>query len=323
MTTNLSGIDKAKADSLLAKIKNAATAAKLSMPMAMRRYAYERMLKIMADNGMADGFCIKGGMLLGAMFKGRLLRPTEDLDLNGLIAAMSIRDMETDLRKISALHDGRDGLRFDVSTLKVVKNRDDDVIRGGKIHITAFIGKTRIPLKLDVGYGNPVTPGIEMVELPTLLPSLISSIPFKAYPIETVISEKVHAMHRHGLLNSRHKDYFDIMMLAKHYEIDGTNLAQAIFNTFDIFRMPDGPTNPVPKELPALSKAYAAQRSNQAQWQAFLMETHADDKSTFAEAVEFCADLIYPAINANHTGESPGVWLPGSGWVEPQSRFTI
>jgi predicted nucleotidyltransferase component of viral defense system len=323
MTPNLLETDKAKADSLLAKIKNASTASKLSMPMAMRRYAYERMLKVMADNGMSDGFCLKGGMLLGAMFKGRLLRPTEDLDLNGLIAAMSIRDMENDLRKIAALHDGSDGLRFDVSTLKVVKNRDDDIIKGGKIHITAFIGKTKIPMKIDVGYGNPITPGVEMIEMPTLLPSLISSIPFKAYPIETVISEKVHAMFRHGLLNSRHKDYFDIMMLAKNYDIDGGNLTEAIINTFDIFKTPDSPPNPVPKELPALSKAYSTQRSQQAQWQAFLMETHADDKSTFAEAVEYCADLIYPAINAVHTGDNPGLWMANTGWVEPRSSLTI
>ncbi len=317
MTPNRLETDKARAESLLAKIKNAASTSKLSMPMAMRRYAYERMLNVMATNGMSDGFCIKGGMLLGAMFKGRLLRPTEDCDLNGLTAGMSIRDMEADLRKIAAIHDGADGLRFDVSTLKIVKNRDDDVIKGGKIHITAFIGKTRIPLKIDVGYGNPMTPGVDAIQMPTLLPSLIPSIPFKASPLETVISEKVHAMYRHGLLNTRHKDYFDIMMLAKYYDIDGGNLTQAISNTFEKF------DDKVPSDFHALSKEFASQRSQQAQWQAFLMETHADERSTFEQAVDYCASLLYPAIKAVHSNDDPGLWMPQTGWVEPRNRLAI
>jgi predicted nucleotidyltransferase component of viral defense system len=317
MTAIPTAAEKAKAESLLAKIKNAASTSKLSTPMALRRYAYERMLSIMAENGMADGFCIKGGMLLGARFKGRLLRPTEDLDLNGLIATMSIRDMEADLRRMAALHSGEDGLHFDISTLKIVKNRDDDIIRGGKLHLMAYIGKTRIPLKIDIGYGNVVTPGVELISLPTLLPNLIPSIPFKAYPNETVISEKLHAMFRHGLLNSRHKDYFDVMMLAENYDIDGDNLRDAIKNTFDTFM------DEVPAIVPALSREFANQRSQQAQWQAFLMETHADQNITFAAAVDYCSDFLYPAINAVRTQESPGIWRPAYGWGEPQARLIV
>lgn len=309
--------DQARAESLLAKIKNAANSMKISMPMAMRRYAYERMLSVMAENGMSEGFCIKGGMLLGTMFKGRLLRPTEDLDLNGLRIGMSIRDMGADLRKIAAIHSGNDGLRFDIDSLKIVKNRDDDIIKGGKLHLMAYIGKARIPLKIDIGYGNPITPGVEMIKMPTLIPGLIDAIPFQAYPMETVISEKVHAMYRHGLLNTRHKDYFDIMMLAQNYEIDGATLADALVNTFEIF------LDKVPEQLPALTKEFSSQRSHQSQWQAFLLETHAESNIPFTEAVEYCSLFLIPVIQSIHGNAVPGLWTPQSGWHSPSQRIAI
>ncbi len=296
--------------SLLAKIKNAARDHRLAMPTAMRRYAYERMLFLMKEGGLAEGFSLKGGMLMAAMFQGRKLRPTEDLDLNGE-KGLSLRDMEDVIRKIATAHDGSDGLIFDIDTLKILKNRDDSTIKGGAITMIARIGNARISIKIDVGYGNSIVPETRMIKYPTLIPSVIPSFEFPGYPIETVISEKLHAAYSHGLLNTRLKDYFDIYHLASNFEINGADLAEALEQTFAL----KGDT--VPNEFIALSDKFAQQPNKEKQWRAFLREADAEDDPSFLETVRYVESFIRPVMEHITKGNPDMNWTPIDGWIEP------
>lgn len=298
---------KNQSASLLAKIKNASKDHGLAMPTAMRRYAYERMLVIMKDAGLDEGFSLKGGMLIAAMFQGRKLRPTEDIDLSGQ-EGLSLRDMEDVLRKIFAAHDELDGLRFDSDSLKILKNRDDNIIKGGAITLQAYIGAARIPLKIDVGYGNSIVPETKMIKLPTLIPSIIPPFEFPGYPIETIISEKLHAAFRHGILNTRLKDYFDIFHLVANFEISGVDLAEALRQTFKTH----GDTTP--ETFIALSDQYAKQPHMEKQWQAFLKECKSEDSANFFETVKFVEAFIQPVIESI-TKDAPSMnWTPEHGW---------
>ncbi len=69
----------------------------------------------------------------------------------------------------------------------------------------------RIPITVDVGFGDAVEPGVEDIDLPVLLD--IPSPRLRAYPPETVIAAKLHAMVIPGMANSRMKDYYDVWML--------------------------------------------------------------------------------------------------------------
>lgn len=294
-------------ESLLAKLKNASKANGIAMPTAMRRYSYERMLSLMKDVGIDQGFSLKGGMLIAAMFQGRRLRPTEDLDLNGR-KGLSLRDMEDVIRTMCAAHDGSDGLLFDAASLKIIKNRDDNFIKGGSIAVNALIGKARVPLKIDAGYGNTITPCTSPILLPTLLPSIIAPFEFPAYPVETVISEKLHASYKHGLLNSRIKDYFDIFHLSRTYELDGQTLAEAILATFSTF------DDEVPLEFAALTQTYAQQPGMEKQWHAFLKEAQAEDGSSFKDVVQAVNDFTRPILETAVNGAAAMQWSPVDGW---------
>ena len=54
----------------------------------------------------------------------------------------------------------------------------------------------------------------------------------RAYPPETIIAEKFHAMVVLGRANSRMKDYYDVWMLVSAFEIDREQLRRAIAPTF-------------------------------------------------------------------------------------------
>jgi hypothetical protein len=53
-----------------------------------------------------------------------------------------------------------------------------------------------------------------------------------AYPRYTVVAEKLEALSKLGMTNSRMKDYFDLLILAHHTDFDGETLCQAIKATF-------------------------------------------------------------------------------------------
>jgi predicted nucleotidyltransferase component of viral defense system len=66
--------------------------------------------------------------------------------------------------------------------------------------------------------------------LPVLLD--MPSPHLRAYPPETVIAEKLHAMVVLGRANSRMKDYYDVWMLTSTFDLDPERMRQAIAATF-------------------------------------------------------------------------------------------
>ena len=99
-----------------------------------------------------------------------------------------------------------------------------------RVTFEARLGKIRIPLQVDIGFGDAVTPQAQQEEFPTLLdlpaPILLT------YPRETAIAEKFEAIVNLGLTNSRMKDYYDIWLLSQQFDFDGVNLVRAIEATF-------------------------------------------------------------------------------------------
>jgi len=86
----------------------------------------------------------------------------------------------------------------------------------------------------------------------------------RAYPPETVIAEKFHAMVVLGRANSRMKDYYDVWMLTGAFEIDPERLRRAIVATFA------RRSTAIPVEVPGgLSDAFAIDPGKRRQWDAF------------------------------------------------------
>ena len=81
--------------------------------------------------------------------------------------------------------------------------------------LEARLGRARIDLQVNLGFGDVITPKAETVEYPTLLG--MDPPRLRPYPRETVVAEKLEAMVKLGIANSRMKDFFDLSVLARSF----------------------------------------------------------------------------------------------------------
>jgi hypothetical protein len=170
-------------------------------------------------------FVLKGAMLFTAWLDDPF-RPTQDLDLLGFGDA-DVTAVAATFRDICE-EPVDDGIVFDSKNLNAAPIREDQVYGGVRVRTVALLGKTRIPVQIDVGFGDAITPA-ELV-FPALLdfPAPI----LNTYPKETVVAEKFQAITALGLANSRMKDYYDLLTLSRLFAFNGATLCAAITATF-------------------------------------------------------------------------------------------
>jgi predicted nucleotidyltransferase component of viral defense system len=161
------------------------------------RFASERFLYRISLSEYKDKFLLKGAALFAFWFN-QPHRPTKDLDLLGS-GANDIPTLENIVRKICAI-DGEDGLQFLIDSVKGRKIREEEVYQGVRLTFLAILERARIPVQVDVGFGDAVTPKAKKETLPTILDLPAPKI--KIYPKETVIAEKFEAMVKLGIGNS-------------------------------------------------------------------------------------------------------------------------
>ena len=132
-----------------------------------------------------------------------------------------------------------------------------------RVKFRGLLDRARITMQIDVGFGDIVYPKSKAIDYPALLDLPIPHL--KGYPVESVISEKFEAIVKLGLFNSRMKDFFDIWLLIRGFNIDKEKLNMAIKKTFNHRQTP----LPIDKPLFA-EEIYSEQSDRQLLWQAFL-----------------------------------------------------
>jgi len=241
------------------RLLNLAHARGQPMELLLTRYALERLLHRLSLSPHRERFVLKGAMLLATWFD-EPHRATRDVDLLGFGDAAEDALLGT-FREILTI-ELDDGVSFDLKGLRIEAIREDVEYGGSRLRTTAALAGARIPITVDIGFGDAVEPGVEDIDLPVLLD--MPSPHLRAYPPETVIAEKFHAMVALGRANSRMKDYYDVWMLMSTFEIEPERMRRAIMATFA------RRNTPVPAAIPdGLSDAFADDTSKQRQWDAF------------------------------------------------------
>ena len=62
-----------------------------------------------------------------------------------------------------------DGMEFDRACIEVSRIKEDADYEGVRVHFHATLARARIPMQLDIGFGDVITPGPTKIEYPTLL----------------------------------------------------------------------------------------------------------------------------------------------------------
>lgn len=229
--------------------------------LVLTRYAIERFLYRLSHSAHADRFVLKGALLI-LVWLGETLRPTRDADLLGF-GEISDEALAQAVRDICAVAVEPDAMEYLPDTVNIQPIREDNAYGGRRVSLQARLGPARLAVQVDVGIGDAVTPAPQWLEYPSLLD--LPRPRLRAYPRETVVAEKLHAMALLGARNTRMKDYFDILALLREGGLDGDLLPEAIASTFARRQ-----TN-LPESVPiGLSAAFSADGGHQRQWQAFL-----------------------------------------------------
>ena len=241
------------------RLLNLAHARGQPMELLLTRYALERLLHRLSLSPHRERFVLKGAMLLATWFD-EPHRSTRDVDLLGF-GDPAHDALLGAFREVMAI-DADDGVSFDLKGLRIEAIREEVEYGGSRLRTTAALAGARIPITVDIGFGDAVEPGVVDIDLPVLLD--MPSPHLRAYPPETVVAEKFHAMVTLGMANSRMKDYYDVWMLMGAFELDPERLRRAIVATFA------RRSTAVPAVVPdGLGDAFAADPAKQRQWDAF------------------------------------------------------
>jgi predicted nucleotidyltransferase component of viral defense system len=271
------------------------------------RYAIERFLYRLSCSKQSGKFILKGAMLW-TVWTGKPHRPTKDLDLLGFgdASADTLRMLFVEICNVPVKSDG---LTFNADTIQITEIREEQEYPGQRVKLESRLGNARINIQIDIGFGDSVIPAPVEIDYPTLLD--MPSPHIKAYPIETVIAEKIETIVSKGVPNSRMKDFYDLMILSQEFDFDGSNLSEAIKATFER----RGTNIPIERPIVFTEEFYANQEK-QVQWQAFLRSSKLEDtKLQLHEVIDDIEKFLLPPLNAVAGNNSfTKKWIAGGLW---------
>jgi len=217
-------------ESVKQRLINIARARDVPVNEVLQFYAMERFLYRLGNSLHRDRFLLKGALLLQA-WRLAESRTTRDIDLLGK-TGNSLDNVARMIAEVCALNYAHeDGMVYNADTIQAVRIKEDAEYEGVRVVFNAHLGSARLPMQIDIGFNDVVTPQPQTIEYPPLLDSPAPTL--MGYTPETVIAEKVEAMIVLDVLNSRMKDFFDVWLLSRHLAFRFDALALAIRNTLD------------------------------------------------------------------------------------------
>jgi hypothetical protein len=250
------------------------------------------------------------GALLFELWTEQRYRPTRDADFLSLGDSAPARFQEI-FRELCTVAVEDDGLVLDPATVTAERIKEDADYEGVRINFVGFLERARIPMQIDIGFGDVITPRAVESTYPAILngpaPVLLT------YPKETVAAEKFEAMVKLGIANSRMKDFHDLRSLQELFSFDGAVLSEAIERTFERRR------TSLPREsLPLVFTAeFFEDEVKKRQWGAFIVKNKPYvPVMSLQEVVQAIQRFIVPLIVSVGEGQRSLSWPPGGPWSE-------
>ncbi|MEO3432317.1 nucleotidyl transferase AbiEii/AbiGii toxin family protein [Inquilinus sp. CAU 1745] len=277
------------------------------------RWVMDGFLRRLSRSKYARRFALKGSLVF-IPWHGDWLRSTNDIDLEGLddADAGSMLGIIADIVALPV--EKQDGVVFDLETLRttpLVGSR----VAGDRVLLRSHIGPARVRLKVDVGFGHPITPAPEERVYPSLLQDFPSPT-ILCCTRETVVAEKLATIVEFGADNTRIRDYYDLWTLSNRCFFDAAKVVKAIRRTFarrdagEFLLRTDGYWEA------ALDQEFASSRVGQI-WATWIGEHSFEHMlPQFDDVLERVAEFARPLLDGVRSNCIPdAVWRPRFGWV--------
>ena len=272
------------------------------------RFTIERFLYRLSISDEVDRFTLKGATLF-RIWDEQDARPTRDVDFLAFgpddHAAIRLA-----VENVCRADCPEDGVHFDPATIQLADIRQGQPYRGLRARIRGNLGRTRLHLQVDIGFGDTIIPERKVQDYPTVLD--LPAPRLWTYPPETVVAEKLHAMVEHGVRNTRVKDLWDMARLARRFAFDGEVLRNAIAETFRRRGTSFGGERPV-----ALLPSYYEEAIRERLWQELRrgMEEDADGPARLVDAGVELLRFLGPICDSLIEGSAfTQAWPSGGPW---------
>lgn len=302
-------MSKNVAASVRARLANHARASQRPFQEILQLYGLERFLYRFSQTPASEHFLLKGALLL-RVWGAPGSRPTRDIDFLGRTTS-DASTLEDTVRQACNIEAPDDGVEFDSTSVASEQIKKDADYSGTRVKFLGYLERARIPMQIDVGFGDSVYPSATRSDFPTILkmpaPRLLM------YSRSNVIAEKFEAMISLGTLNSRYKDFYDIWHLSQHFDFVGTDLSESIRRTLER-RHTTIVRHPV-----ALQDEFGSALKTKSQWKAFLrrakLTTVPEDFGLIQSALRDFLLPIAESLSSKKTFKFQ--WSPPGPWVDP------
>ncbi len=294
------------AASVRQRLLNLARERKEDFGLVLTKYGLERILYRISQSQYREVFVLKGALLF-EVWTEQHYRPTRDADFLARGQNVPQRFIEI-FHEICGLHVEDDGVRFDPATITAEEISEDADYKGIRVKFFGFLENARLPIQIDLGFGDVITPAAIETELPSLLDAPKAKL--LTYPRESVVAEKFEAMVSLGMANSRMKDLYDIRSLSRDFPFEGRSLAEAIQKTFA------RRGTELPKGRPVTFTAeFFEDADKKKQWAAFCERNrnYVGEVPLQVVCQELAAFLLPLIDGLGGTDPVPGDWQDG-GW---------
>lgn len=272
----------------------------------LQYFAIERFIYRLSKSPHADQFILKGALMFSA-WCGPGSRPTMDIDLLGKIDNQ-LDTITTVLKDACLTKVDPDGMSFDAETVEAVRITEDAEYEGVRVRVRGSLGKIRVSIQIDIGFGDVIVPNASTVLYPAILDFPAPEL--KGYTMESTIAEKFQAMVKLGVLNSRMKDFYDIWFLSRTFDFKGELLGEAIEKTFE------KRNTPVDPKAALFDHSFGMDKNKDVQWRGFIRKAKLiDAPDTFEEIVANVKLFLEPLVTSiaeqkvfNHIWAAPGPW---------------
>ena len=271
------------------------------------RFAQERWLYRLSTGVHSDRFVLKGGLLLTAV-TGQFYRATRDIDTR-VFAENDPDVIRTIITETTAHEVEDDGMTFDIAGMtieKIIAGRGEE--HGLRLSIRGLLGdKVRAQVQLDMGFSDRILHPQGAFEYPVLLPEFSAPI-LNTYSIESAVAEKLEAIAILDQVNSRYKDYDDILVYGAVQPLHIAALSHAVAVTFETRG------TPIERLLPALGADRATPERERA-YQSYRKKLAVvGEPTTLAAQLERLRGFVRPLLDYIDDGKQRvwenGIWTP-------------
>lgn len=274
------------AKSIKAKLLNIAKREDIDYQQLVIRYLYERLLYRLSVSDYRDKFYLKGGALLYA-FEKELPRPTLDIDFLGVKIKNDLALLKDVFAEICSVECPEDGITFDIGTITTEEITEGRDYKGIRISLVAHLDTIKQVMKMDVGFGDVVTPSAQELSYPALMEELPQAT-VMAYSLDSVVAEKFQAMIELSEVNSRYKDFYDVYKILNNHPLDSNTLADAIRATFA------NRETGYMENHPLFTERFANDPSRNQQWQRFMKKIKQSEPRNFADVMSLITARLEP-----------------------------